>query len=219
MKHGWLVAIAISMLGLPSLASAQSVLVPVPGTPAAGAPNPGGSSIIYVEGGGVGVQPIIDTAFSPDPYSVTAGDVVILSDSAGGDAPSNFAAVIDFFNPADPTGALGLAGTEYETYYGGNAGAGLFSSLPLSANTIYAPQGSVVAAPGDLDGLYYQFGPAGGIEAGQEALLVFLAAPQPPAPTVSTVPEPSTWLLMILGVAMCGAVLRRKWGLQRVNGL
>ena len=39
--------------------------------------------------------------------------------------------------------------------------------------------------------------------------------PPPPPPPVGAVPEPDTWLMMILGMGLCGAALRRRRALEK----
>ena len=211
MKRGFLVTTLLALVVLPSLANATVI---IPGVPVAGTPNPGSPTVIFQEGGGIGVQPITTTATGSNPISTTPGDVVILSNSAGGDVPSNFAAVVDFFNPADPTGVLGLNATEYQTYYGGNVGTNTFADLTLT-NAIYVSEAPSSDFPaGDIGGTFDVFGPSGNILTGQ--LGIFLVAAAPQAPLISAVPEPATWTMMIVGFGFVGGTLRMR-ATQRFN--
>jgi hypothetical protein len=111
-----------------------------------------------------------------------------------------------------PTKALsrrGLSATEYQTFYGGNVSANTFANLTLASDTIYLPQFPASGFPaGTIFATDNVFGPNGNILAGQEAAVVFLADPQPA--TISAVPEPATWAIMLLGFGMVGGAMRRK---------
>jgi hypothetical protein len=210
MKMYWLGAVMIALLAAPNLASADDFQDP-PGLPVAGTPNPGTRTTVVQEGGGIGVQPITN-GLSQIPITTLPGDIVLLSDPAGGDASSNFAAVVNFFNPADPTGTLGLEATEYQTYFGGNVGANTFANLTLFHNTIYIAQDPAVEGflpAGDIGGDLDVFGPDGFVISAQLATLEITAAPQPPVVT-ATVPEPITISLFGAGLVGAGALRRRK---------
>ena len=198
--------LAAVLLTMSVRVNAQGVLHDAPGTPVSGFSNTGGQRVVIDEGGGVGVQPITAPA-SATAFNTFAGDVVFLQDPAAGDAPSNWAAVLQFFNPADPSGILDLEGTRYETFQSNNTPGG-FASFTLLPNTIYLPTDSV-AQDGTRTASYSEFGPDGQILAGQLAIFVLTAAPQPDA-----VPEPGTLGCLGAGALLLGIILRQRKGLR-----
>lgn len=202
MKSKFLAVLVAVSLVLLHRAEAQFVFQNVPGTPVSGFVNPGGPLINIGEGGGVGVQPIVNQSVNPpQPFSALAGDVVFLQDPAAGTAPSNWSAVVEFFNAADPNGLLNLAADYYQTFRPNNTPGG-FANLALLPNTIYVsgpadPQDPVVV-------VYSEFGPSGQIPAGQYAIFTLVADAQP-----DLVPEPGTLGWLAAGVALAGMALRR----------
>ena len=169
-----------------------SQVIPIPGTPVSTNWNPGGSTVLLGEGGGIGVQPILDFGV---PFTATPGDVVMLIDPNGGTNTSNWKAVVNFFNPSDPTGTNGLVATEYQTFFPTNAGPNYFASFPLFTNVAYVPIAST-NADGSITANYEEYGPsAGGFYVGQKGIIVYTAAIQPSAGadlslTASAAPEP-----------------------------
>ena len=187
-------------------ADAQTVLHDAPGTPVAGFTNPGGSTVVIAEGGGMGVQTVPAPSADASPalsFSALPGDVVFLLDPAAGDAPSNWAAVLDFFNPGDPTGMLGLDATRYQTYRA-NSVLGGFASLTLPGNTVYVPVASI-SPDGTAMASYEEYGPDGQILSGQLAIFLLTASPQPDA-----VPEPGTLGCLGTGAALLGFAFRNR---------
>jgi uncharacterized repeat protein (TIGR01451 family) len=156
--------------------TAGGVFAGPPGTPTLDYNNPGGDIITILEGGGIGVQLI--TNYNNSSFSAFAGDVVMLIDPNGGNNPTNWEAVMNFFNPGDPTGSNGLAATEYLTFFPTNAGPDYFANFPLLPNVIYVPV-IQTNADGSITAGSTVFGPAGGILSGQEAIIVYTAAIQP----------------------------------------
>jgi len=172
---------ATNMVTFDYVVTAGAQFAGPPGTPAAGFNDPGGQHDVVLIGGGIGAQPITNgigqfnagaTAF--------AGDVVFLRNPNGGNNPTNWAAVLRFVNPADPTGTNGLAATEYETFFPTNAGPGYFAGFSLLPNVDYVPIAST-NADGSITADAVVFGPVGAILAGQEATIVYTAAIQPAA--------------------------------------
>ena len=153
----------------------------VPGTPLTTNWNSGSNLVVISEGGGRGVQPLFLHVYpNTNAYSFTAvpGDVVFLLDPNGGKAPTNWAAVVNFFNPSDPTGSAGLAATEYQTFYPAILPPGYFASVPLFSNVVYVPITSVIPNFGLL-AYYDEAGPAGGILSGQLGQIELGAGIQP----------------------------------------
>jgi len=164
-----------------------------PGTPVSGFRNTGGQSIIVEIGGGIGVQPIINVLFSAN-ATAFAGDIVFLINANNGNNPTNWAAVLRFINPGDPTGTNGLAATEYETYFQTNAGPNYFAGFSLLPNVDYLPIAST-NADGSITADAVVFGPVGAIIAGQEAIMEYTASIQPSTNedlslSASAAPEP-----------------------------
>jgi len=166
-----------------------------PGTPVSGFKNIGGETIIVDIGGGIGVQPITNNfgQFSANATAL-AGDVVFLRNPINGNNPTNWAAVLRFFNPGDPTGTNGLAATEYETYFQTNASPNTFTGFSLLPNVDYVPIAST-NADGSITADAVVFGPVGAILSGQEAIIVYTASIQPSpgadlSLSASAAPEP-----------------------------
>jgi uncharacterized repeat protein (TIGR01451 family) len=153
----------------------NGMVVPIPGTPTTGWNNPGGQTVFISEGGGIGAQPLTNGS---GPLPVTSGSVVLLIDPNGGTNISNWKAVVDFYNPNDPTGAQGLVATNYITFFQSNAGPGYFAYTVLMSNVAYVPI-ATTNADGSVTAHIDVFGPVGGILAGQEAVITLTAAVQP----------------------------------------
>jgi uncharacterized repeat protein (TIGR01451 family) len=167
------------------------ILAAVPGIPLDWT-DPGGALIVTDAGDGFGVQPVqfnLDTNDTAIP-----GDVVMLIDPSGGISPTNWEAVINFFNPVDPTGAQGLPATESQTFFGGNVPNG-FANFALFPNTVYLTNASIVAGSSAL-ATTSQFGPIGGIPPGQFDINIYTAIVQPTnselSLSASALPSPAT---------------------------
>jgi len=165
-----------------------------PGTPASGFNNPGGRTIVVPIGGGIGVQSVTNAILFSANATVLAGDVVFLRNPINGNNPTNWAAVLRFFNPGDPTGTNGLAATEYETYFQTNASPNTFTGFSLLPNVDYVPIAST-NADGSITADAVVFGPVGAILSGQEAIIVYTASIQPSpgadlSLSASAAPEP-----------------------------
>jgi uncharacterized repeat protein (TIGR01451 family) len=164
----------------------------IPGTPVSTNWNPGGATVLLSEGGGIGVQPIL---YFSVPFTATPGDVVMLIDPNGGTNTSNWKAVVNFFNPSDPTGTNGLVATEYQTFFPTNAGPNYFANFPLFTSVAYVPIAST-NADGSITAFYEEYGPsAGGFYVGQEGIIIYTAAIQPSTGadlslSASAAPEP-----------------------------
>jgi len=98
----------------------------------------------------------------------------------GGNNVSNWKAVVNFFNPSDPTGTNGLAATDYQTFFPTNAGPNAFANVPLFTNVDYVPI-TTTNADGSITADIVENGPAGGILAGQQATIFYTASIQPGA--------------------------------------
>ncbi len=103
--------------------------------------------------------------------------------------------------------AQGPAGTGAGTPGIGIPGAGVggpdFSGAPSPVLPGIGGGGGIIAPPGSIGG---GGGPGGGGGGGTPPVIV-----NPPAPgPVPAVPEPSTWAMLLLGMAACGAMLRRR---------
>jgi hypothetical protein len=153
--------------------------VGAPGTPVTTNWNSGSNPVQISEGGGIGVQPLFLRVF-PNSYSFTAlpGDVVFLLNPNGGNNRTNWAAVVNFFNPSDPTGTQGLVATEYQTFFTANPGPNYFASFPLFPNVIYLPITTTVTNIGVI-AYYDEAGPDHGIFSGQWGDFGIAAAIQP----------------------------------------
>jgi len=157
----------------------SEVVTNVPGTPLTSNWNSGANPVSLFEGGGIGVQPLF-LPFYPNSYSFTAmpGDVVFLLNAQGGNNRTNWAAVVNFFNPSDPNGAQGLAATEYQTYFPTNPSPGYFATVPLFPHVVYVPIARTVTNVGVI-AYYDETGPVGGILSGQTGAFELAAAIQP----------------------------------------
>jgi len=164
----------------------------IPGTPVSTNWNPGGATVLLGEGGGIGVQPIL---YFSVPFTATPGDVVMLIDPNGGTNTSNWKAVVNFFNPSDPTGTNGLVATEYQTFFPTNAGPNYFANFPLFTSVAYVPIAST-NADGSITANYEEYGPsAGGFYVGQKGIIILTASIQPSTGadlslSASAAPEP-----------------------------
>jgi hypothetical protein len=194
----WMVGLTVVLLVVARSGSAQGPFTDVPGTPYAGNWNLGGPYFFAGEGGGIGVQPIELINFSVTVTTVP-GDVIFLTDPFGGTGIANWAAVLNFFNPADLNGQQGLAATEYQTFCGANVPNG-FANFSLFPNTVYIS--SLSSGVSVVEAQYTEYGPVGGILAGQQAIMTLYAASQP-------APEPSLLGLSALGVLFVS--LRHVW--------
>jgi uncharacterized repeat protein (TIGR03803 family) len=153
----------------------------VPGTPLTTNWNPGSNFVLISEGAGIGVRPLFLRIYpNTNAYSFTAapGDVVFLLTPDGGNDPTNWAAVVNFFNPSDPTGSAGLAATEVQTFFPSNPPPGYFAGIPLFSNVVYVPITAVIPNFGII-AYYDEAGPAGGILSGQLGEIELPAAMQP----------------------------------------
>ena len=164
----------------------------IPGTPLTiSGSNPGGNTLVSqdvvfgsgpIEGG------------TPDAFTTLyamPGDLILLTDPAGGNNPTNWAAVVRFFNPADPTGTNGLAATESRAFFSTNFNGDGFAGLELFANTDFISAGSIDTTNGvtQIATTDTVFGPAGIVLAGQTYI------------TVLTVVSPFTDLSLSASVA------------------
>ena len=161
----------------------SSLLTNVPGTPMASNWNPGSNPVQIDEGGAIGVTPL-SLYVAPNDFDITAqaGDVVFLLDPTGGNSRTNWAAVLNFFNPSDPTGTLGLPATKYRTFFPANADSSYFDGIPLFSHVIYVPISERYSPyPGaqDLIAYYDEIGPEDGLLSGQLATFQVVAATQP----------------------------------------
>lgn len=208
--------VAPSAIAQPQAASPPG-LQGVPGTPYS-ISNPGGQTVVI---------PYRASSAQPAPFSssdtvdavttAAAGDVVILSDPAGTDDPSNWAAVFRFLNPNDPTGADGLLADDVEGFDTSNVGSGGFANFKLFPNTIYLAD----VASGDTGraGMYEELGLGGnGILPGQTAIFYYtvdVTGSGGTGPGGGSVPEPSTFLLIGLGGGALIAGRLRRYGRAR----
>jgi hypothetical protein len=214
MKSKWIIGLTVGMMIVARTCSAGVTMFDVPGTPTTNWDNPGGTVVSIFEGGGIGVQPLLfPVSTNLVPFTAQAGDIVFLANPGGGNNSSNWAAVLTFFNPSDPTGINALAATDYQTFSPANAGPGGFASFALFPNTVFLPEETNIEGvvtvetnvAGTISTFVNEFGPDGGILSGQLAIITYTASPQ-------SVPEPSTVALVGLGVAglAVGAWRRRK---------
>ncbi len=190
MKNQWIVVwLTVMWFGARS-ASAQ-----VPGTPLTiSGSNPGGSIITLNEV--VSGTTLIAGDYSGYFTNLTAepGDLILLNDPNGGNNPTNWLAVVRFFNPADPTGINGLPATYSKASFATSLGGNGFAGLTLFPNTSFEP--GTLGGSGNAETIIAtstQFGPAGVIDAGQTAitvLAVFLNSDL--SLNASATPEPVT---------------------------
>ena len=110
-----------AMLTAACVSGAQTNVV---GVPLKSAGNPGGSLIALVTNGTEGQVHLVGEA-PIFPYTTTFPGDRVLVNSTGGNDPSNWLAVLRFFNPSDPTGSLGLPATEFQTYSPATSRGGL----------------------------------------------------------------------------------------------
>jgi len=139
------------------------------------------SPILVQEGAGTGVNPIyLISSQIPYPSDMTTlpGDVVFLTDPNGGTNTSNWTAVLNFFNPGDTNGTVGLAATKYQTYFPTNAGPNAFANFPLFPNVIYVPI-AVTNADGSITATTNILGPIAGVATNQQVILHYTASIQP----------------------------------------
>lgn len=199
MKMEWHVCLTMALLAVAHNGRAQ-----FPGTPTTNWINPGTQTLIIGESVDTGIQPI-DVAGAGTSFSNTIpGDVVLLTNPNGGTNTSNWAAVVSFFNPADPTGTNNLAAIDDQAFFPVN-GSNSFLNFLLLPNTLYIPEGTT-NADGSIIATYTEFGPVAGILAGQQAIFSTIAYPY-----ASPVPEPGTVGLMGLGsAALALGVWRRR---------
>jgi len=157
----------------------SAIVTAVPGTPVTTNWNPGSNPVQIFEGGGIGVQPLI-LRIIPNSYPFTAlpGDVVFLLNPNGGNNRTNWAAVVNFFNPNDPNGSQGLVATEYQTFFPANPGPNYFAGIPLFPNVVYVPITTTVTNVGII-AFYDETGPIDGIFSGQWGAFELAAAIQP----------------------------------------
>jgi uncharacterized repeat protein (TIGR01451 family) len=144
-----------------------------PGTPIAGWTNPGGQHVITGS---------IILVGAPSPIQVSnatncqPGDLVLLVDPNGGTNASNWAAVVRFFNPGDPTGTNGLPATYSQVFFPTNFSSNSFRLFP---DVSFIPEGTTTTNNGVTSIVtdYVEFGPADAILAGQENTGVLTIAP------------------------------------------
>ena len=161
---------------------ASALVTDAPGTPISTNWNPGTNPVLISEVSGIGIVPLY-LQFFPNTFSITAraGDVVFLLDPAGGNSRTNWAAVVRFFNPSDPTGTLGMPATERQTFYQTNADPNYFAGFQSFPRAIYVPIAGHVSNP-YLQGIvaaYDEIGPVDSILSGQLAEFQILAEVQP----------------------------------------
>jgi hypothetical protein len=180
------------------LAVSTGTFTDIPGTPSSFMNS--GDETVIIGYTAVSAQPaLISDSNIFGITSSVAGDIVMLIDPAGSNDPSNFSAVFRFLNPSDPTGTKGLAADEVEGFDTSNVGPGGFASFSLLPNVLFladAPTG-----PGRHDAVASEFGPDGGILAGQLGTIIYDI-------DVTGVPEPGT--LALAGIAVLGPLLRRR---------
>jgi hypothetical protein len=149
------------------------------------------------------------------PFTTTfPGDLVLTS---SGDAPSDWLADIRFFNPLDPTGALGLPATEMEAFFPADLGPGGFNTFQLMPDYNVVDGFSFLGIPG-ITGAEVIFGPLGGILSDQEVEFIFNARPDAGTST----PEPGGPALLFGAGAVavgCFAHRRRRFHPAGLPGL
>ncbi|HTB85261.1 MAG TPA: choice-of-anchor tandem repeat GloVer-containing protein [Candidatus Sulfotelmatobacter sp.] len=163
-----------SVAVISTVTNAVVVSYDFPGTPIAWT-NPGGSLVVTYTYGFAGNPVPVQIGSGTNAASTgQAGDLVLLFTNNGVTVPTNWAAVVRFYNPADPTGSQGLAATYEQTFFATNFGGSGFNGYQLFPAVSYIPDGTVTTnTSGPLTFLsfttsYTEFGPAGGIIPGQE---------------------------------------------------
>ena len=162
----------------------SSLYDPIPGTPITGSVSLyDRGSIVVLNGTVFGsgplyeINPNTNTNLSFITYTATPGDFILLNDPAGGSNPTNWVAVVRFFNPADLTGTNGLAATYSQAFFATNFGGAGFAGLKLFPNTNYVAVGPLATPtnfPTYVSFFVTQFGQAGAILAGQEAETIWI---------------------------------------------
>jgi uncharacterized repeat protein (TIGR01451 family) len=156
----------------PALNSAfvvTTVIDAYPGTPIAWT-NPGEQTVVTysrVFGG----EPIpIQVGAGANPATTgQPGDIVLLSETNDYVNPTNWAAVVRFFNSSDLTGTNGLAATYSQVFFPTNFGDNSFANFQLSPEAFFISYGTETIT-NDITNIvttYNQFGPADGIVASQ----------------------------------------------------
>lgn len=166
---------------------------PIPGTPITWN-NPGGSVVVVSYGGEAGTPVSIATRYGKSNKLTNAfpGDVVTVLDPNGGLNPTNWGAVVRFFNPSDPAGTIGLPATDYETYLAASNGSNSFASFHLLPDVFYFAQSATltladIVTDGVVNATVIEFGPEAGIFAGQEGIILYSAL----LPTTTTITAPA----------------------------
>ena len=203
MKSLCISALALTVTLVALRAQAQPI-ANVPGTPLGSEWNPGGPVVTASEAVYFGTA--TDFLGGPAPgsnlhlaTSGIPGDLVLLKEENGGNAVSNWLAVVRFFNPADPTGTLGLDATKDEAFLAADAGPNGFSGFSLLPNADFIP--AVTPVNGAYIESYDEFGPNGGILPGQ--LMIMIVGVYP-------VPEPAGMgTLLALGFSITARRARR----------
>jgi uncharacterized repeat protein (TIGR03803 family) len=170
---------ATNTVTLDAVVPTSALVTNVPGTPVTTNWNSGSNPVQIFEGGGIGAQPLA-LPFFPNSYPITAlpGDVVFLLNANGGHNPTNWAAVVNFFNPGDPTGTIGLVATKYQTFFPANPTPNYFAGITLFPNVVYVPIITTVTNVGII-AYYDEPGPDNGIFSGQWGDFELAAAIQP----------------------------------------
>jgi hypothetical protein len=208
MKHMRVVGLIVVIFAAARLAGAQVLNTDV-GIPLGSAWNNYGDSIITITIPGTEDQVTPIAVIGPgieNSATAYAGNLILTN---GGDAPSDWLADIRFFNPLDPTGALGLPATDDEALFPNDLGPGGFASLQLMPDFNYVPAAVNLTDPGDpVSGIEEVFGPVGGINHGQLAFVDFLAYPGAQA---ASTPEPGGLALIFgVGIVGVGLLVRRR---------
>ena len=157
----------------------STVNLPVPGTPLTDTGGTDPSPVISTFDFGFGIGPIKDGYVGSSTFqtlTATPGDLILLIDAGGGNNPTNWAAVLRFFNPADPTGNNGLAATISQVFFATNYGGTGFAGFQLFPNTDFIPAITINTVNGitTVGGTFEEFGPAGIFLAGQTVEVVVI---------------------------------------------
>lgn len=133
------------------------------------------AEIYFAEFAGIGAQlfPAIYSGgcdVGGTPTTAIPGDVVMLLAPAGGNYPTNWAAVMRFFNPSDPTGTNGLAATGVQAFFPAQFGSNGFASFKLFPNAAYYPGTPI--APGEISTVISEVGPNVTLAGGQIGFFV-----------------------------------------------